>query len=887
MNLFLVTLSLFMPVCLGYVALRSLFPRLLVQTGGPALLLGYGYVIGLLLTVFLLWFSAIVLDRLSITVVLLLSSGLIGLGVWLIRYRKPPPGESRSSRPAAVKRQILTWPGALFLSLICAHLFFSLIEILTLPLFPWDAWTVWVYRAKAWFFQNQLFEFISPSDWFTDSNSPRYSHTGLNYPWVTSLIHLWMGLGLSQWHESLINLPVFLVGLAIATAVYGQLRNANVHHLLCLLAAYLVLSTPLFSIHMSLGGYADIWLAACAGLGFVALIGSTLRGCQDFRWLGFCLLLCGTLVKTEGVVWLLAGLGWWFISFAPARWVWVTLLLGVLFVLALFHVNGVDLVIPGVGRVFLNENTFFLPLLGWREVAVGDVRMAYLNSAFVLGSWNLLWAFVLLISAVAARVMAWSSVRPVLGFFAILISSQVAIFVFTTESTWANDYTAINRLPLQLLPAVVFALVLLVDGIFRATGDSNETTATCARSVQVLYFRSVVPALLISSVFAVGWLFWWGDEERSGDVLSLDAGTLKAVIGTSEIEGGEITITGYQDGIALLSSGPVNFNASQYSLLDLELTIDPDTRYPDESPAFFWRRQDSSGQVSRHTLDGRALVDLRLSREWRGTVVEVGFVFFDTQKQSPVLSEVSLRMPKLSDQLRMLPQQWFEFEPWTQRSAHYRTGGGEIQEIRLTPLVLLWMALSLLIAAWLSGRSTERWQVMGLVVMSAWLVLDVHWLSNRVRQATISVPALLNDSIHERSADPELGIYSDWLSELQQKLLESGTREIVILAEPGLEKYYGLRAKYQLLPHGTHLVRRLPSPRLFYQLDYVLFLGDFMSDQAPGEDIDTLQLRLAALPVSRGKIKRMELVDFHPQGMLFKVKKRHKNREKHNRRDKR
>jgi hypothetical protein len=453
----------------------------------------------------------------------------------------------------------------------------------------------------------------------------------------------------------------------------------------------------------------------------------------------------------------------------------------------------------------------------------------------------------------------------------VLVASQVAIFVFSREGAWAQDYTAINRLPLQVYPAVVFCLVLLARslrpgptvGVAEAPGSAPRPRLTALR----------LPLLLATLLSCAGLLAWLATQPRSlapAPAIPLNAQNLSFMMGGgSELDSG-VRVDQFQDGLALLSSGPVSIDAGLYPLLKLGLDVDPATVYPDESPAFFWRRAGDTRQVSRITLDGEELVDLSAASEWTGEVVEVGFVFIDANRAAPLLRQASLRQPGLLSSLRLLPAQWFQFEPWTQRSAHVRTGGAEQQLLWLPLLVACWMLLAMA-AVWWRYRGDERWRLLVATGLLAWLLLDTQWLVNRSKQFLDSAPHLASLSLDARLGDDELGLYYPWLSRLNTELASDGVDRIVLVSDPAQHKYFALRAKYQLLPHSVLPLKHPRRELVFQSADYVLFLGDFMPP-ASQQQATVVRERIAALPLNRRTLRRLELVDFDELGMLFKVR---------------
>ena len=602
----------------------------------------------------------------------------------------------------------------------------------------------------------------------------------------------------------------------------------------------------------------------------MALISAAYSGWRAGYVLGFVLLLIGTQVKVEGVVWLLAACAWMVLAFASRRWLWV--LAAALLILAglVLAIDTIRIPIPGVGQFVWSGNKLYLPFLGWRVLQVNDLREAYFSNAFMLGNWNLVWMMAL-VASIAAVFGRRRALRPVLSFAMILVASQLVIFVFSTEGAWARDYTAINRLPLQVYPAVIFSLLLMGREFLPGRGD-NAWPINSASLVRFgrQYAVSVSLGGLVALLAVLGWLQVNVRDQPLSPPLNIAADQLEFVLGAGERADQGLRITAYQEGLALLSSGPVDLDASRYSLLELKLKVDPDTVYPDESPAFFWRNASGDARVSRITLTGEPVFDLSASPDWQGRIVEVGFVFPDTQRSAPVLGPAWVKTPGLTDQLRLLPRQWLEFEPWTQRSAHVRTGGAESQLVWL-PLLVAGLLLAAATFAFFAYQGGPRAPVILALMISGWLLLDLQWLHNRLMQFSISINSLMGQSINERISSSVLGQYHPWLSELNKQLLQDGEDRILIVSDPAQHKYYGLRAKYQLLPHMSVTVRSVPEGRALEKVDYVLFLGTFMP---PGRDEDTqvLRERIRALPLERKVLRQIELVEFNEKGMLFKVR---------------
>ena len=99
------------------------------------------------------------------------------------------------------------------------HLGLALLDELAIPVYPWDAWLLWLYRAKAWFFAGSLVEFHDPLTWLGLPDPAAYTVDAVGYPLLPSLIPLWAALSHGAWSETLVNLPAMPCGVALGLAL--------------------------------------------------------------------------------------------------------------------------------------------------------------------------------------------------------------------------------------------------------------------------------------------------------------------------------------------------------------------------------------------------------------------------------------------------------------------------------------------------------------------------------------------------------------------------------------------------------------------------------------------------------------------------------------------
>ncbi len=430
---------------------------------------GYGFFLGYMV----LFLAIMVSNKLTGTVswsglmgFLLIFTAGGGIAVWKNQDR----GHTTTLPSQVVPSTPIKLLTAITLVLMAIHFIFIAVEIFTQPVYPWDAWLVWIYRAKAWFMAGTMTEVVSATDWAAATSVGSYTVDAWSYPLFASVIPYWAVLSLGHWSETLVNLPVLFAGIAMGLALYGQCREHGINIPLSLITCYLLYSIPLFATHLALAGYADIWMAGFTGLGFLALIQGTCMHTDVARsrfqiLLGMSIVIFGVWVKNEGAVWLLAALAMMaLVTCRPRSLVLMMLAVAMvtllIFILGLSHID-----IPVLGGLGFVDGRVVIPFIGSFVFEAHSVQQLYWNNFINMGSWNLFWVLVTASLLLSLRPCEGPSNcrarRVVLSFFLIFLATQLFIFGFTNHGLWADTYTAINRLPLHLVPALLFSIVVI------------------------------------------------------------------------------------------------------------------------------------------------------------------------------------------------------------------------------------------------------------------------------------------------------------------------------------------------------------------------------------------------------------------------------------------
>ena len=114
----------------------------------PLRQIAFGFFLGYSLLQFLILSSSALFGHIPVLGIDL-GLALIAVGAHLL-YRRSRTTTHPASQSATGRGSNETgWIFWVFLTLACLHLLLAAIEVLHRPIFPWDAWLSWMYRAKA------------------------------------------------------------------------------------------------------------------------------------------------------------------------------------------------------------------------------------------------------------------------------------------------------------------------------------------------------------------------------------------------------------------------------------------------------------------------------------------------------------------------------------------------------------------------------------------------------------------------------------------------------------------------------------------------------------------------------------------------------------------
>jgi len=787
--------------------------------------LGYGFFVGYTVLFLTIMASAQIGETVSWSgsMLFLLFFTLAG-GVLAWRSHKPVenPLPSLQSTPNLPIKALTV----VMMALMAVHLIFISVEIFTQAVYPWDAWLAWVYRAKAWFMVGGITDIVNSNSWATATTASTYTIDAFTYPLFPSVIPYWAALSLGHWSETLVNLPVLFAGIAIGMALYGQCREYGLSIAASLISCYLLFSIPLFGTHLALAGYADIWMAGFTGLGFVALIRGAGLHDEPGKWglqltLGFLMVLFSIWVKNEGAVWLLAALAMLILVMFKPRVPILMVVTATGFGLLAWALGITHVDIPLMGQLGIIDGRLVIPFIGSFALEMHNIQQVYWDNFIKMGSWNLLWV------AVAASILlgfkspnalsGYRSRRAALSFILIFLATQLFIFGFTDQGLWADTYTAINRLPLHFTPAILFAVITITHAAqtTRRRGPwPRLSTLATATTLALITITATTITTLSKDL-----------PTTPGEAQSYPITDFKFAFGSGIPLSNSMRVDKFANGYALLSSGPVSIQADQQRVLGY---IWQPPKMPQEA-AFFWRRSDNPQNVLRSeiSLAGAHQIDLSTEPEWKGEITEIGFLIAGVNGEAVEVGNITLIPDSLNTRLQLTWRAWASFEEWSQQSINFLYGGDYRQIVALPLLVAAWLLLTLMLF-WLFarfGKSVNSQQMLttaGMIFLLAWVLLDIRWASNNIRQIQLSIQTHAQTDDQQISSTALHGDLYQYIQRLKTEVLGDEPARILIIGDENTADYYLLRAKYHLLPHSVNVAGEFAKNQSPETLQYII-----------------------------------------------------------------
>jgi hypothetical protein len=266
-----------------------------------------------------------------------------------------------------------------------------------------------------------------------------------HYPGTVPLLQVWTSLAIGRWDESLINAPWPALAVALGMAFYSQARRASAGAPQAMLFTYFLLSLPFLDVHVALAGGADLFVAAAYAMATMALWQWT-RARQRAD-LALAALMAGACcaIKIEGMFWAL--------TLVPAVLVAVNRRVGFAAV-GLLAASALGYLLFGPPDVKVWNYTL--------RTEFTNVSLPVLQHLFIMDNWHLLWYGALAAIMLRYRRLLQIDIAPMTVALAGALGFVAVVFYFSSASGGVDNESLVNRLPLHMVPALVFYVLLLL-----------------------------------------------------------------------------------------------------------------------------------------------------------------------------------------------------------------------------------------------------------------------------------------------------------------------------------------------------------------------------------------------------------------------------------------
>ena len=431
--------------------------------------LGLGFFVAVAATGFMVNQAGLPISVVS-QAILWVSCGAAALtAVKLIRGRSPTPSAGMPIRSR------VCWFNAFCLCFIAGYLVLILLSNMSRPVFPWDAFTTWMFRAKAWVTADQAVDFVTLNEWLTSGSG--FTLPAAHYPISISAIAAFAAALTGGWSDQAASIPWFFVMAASALIMAGLCRlQVPNRPIAAAVGATLLVTSPLVHWHGLLAGYADIWVMGTSGMGLAGICLWTQSKPRPTLAASLSLLVLGCLWKSEGWLWLMLGCTVVLTVSVWRRlppWAFVAL---ALIAVSLGLAQPIDL--GPLGRWGVTESTLSAGLLGDFNARPYNPAPAFLEMCILQGNFLML----IPLYGIALVTLLIRDAREYSGYLLMALSLTAmhgVIFGLSEYSLYAETSTAINRFLLQNLPV----LIVTITAIWQSgapLGDPVKNPATTA-----------------------------------------------------------------------------------------------------------------------------------------------------------------------------------------------------------------------------------------------------------------------------------------------------------------------------------------------------------------------------------------------------------------------
>lgn len=340
-------------------------------------------------------------------------------------------------------------------------------------------------------------------------------------------------------------------------------------------------------------------------------------------------------------------------------------------------------------------------------------------------------------------------------------------------------------------------------GVATASGGampSGGSPTSAGHPVRAALFLSVAVVVCVLGYLAhaipASWL-------PSATPKAWGARDLSITRGEGSVNGKDVVVTSVDPSGYAIVSVNTGFSAADYPVVAWDATGLSDAA----EVRLFWRTDLAPSRLNSLPLNvvaGRLRpAAVNADPAWVGRIGGIALLIRGPLAQPVRVHGVTVKPMGLWEVLHDLVREWVAFEGWSGASINTVVGGAELQQLPVTPLLAV--AIALASAAWYGLARRRGWliefpTVIAVMLVSAWCVLDARWMLELGRQVVMTAAQFQGKDSRERSLAAEDGPLYAFIERARERMPATPAR-VFIVADAA---YFRGRGAYHLYPHNVY-----------------------------------------------------------------------------------
>ena len=329
--------------------------------------------------------------------------------------------------------------------------------------------------------------------------------------------------------------------------------------------------------------------------------------------------------------------------------------------------------------------------------------------------------------------------------------------------------------------------------------EQNVHVQLGATRIAFLFLVAFAACILLYLALATPGKWWSPVRDRA-----FGTDELVTARGSAVREHDELVLTHGGGGGETIISVVTNLPSRDYPLIAW-IAID----VPDSAQVvLLWSTDFEPARVNKipiRVVSGRLLpVRVAADPHWIGRITGLALAIHGPLTQPIRMRGVIAKSADAKETLADRFHEWTAFEPWTGASVNTVTGGADIQDLPLPPLLFIAVVLASAGFAWaahmhLRASAPSLAIAAATLFVMAWFLLDARWIFNLARQAHETITRYGGKGSESKHLASDDGPLFSFIEKVR-KLLPPEPARVFVLADAN---YFRGRAAYHLYPHNV------------------------------------------------------------------------------------